>query len=114
MSNIDHSTAVVLSGGGAYGAFEVGILKALTGGECAVTNYIPLNAGVFTGTSVGAFNAAVMVMLDHMEPAEAGLELERIWRQHVASGPGTCGNGVLRYRANPAMYLDPACVFGDP
>ncbi len=54
-------TALVLSGGGAYGAFAIGIMKALYAGASPATNYQPLKADIFTGTSVGAFNAAVMV-----------------------------------------------------
>ena len=47
--------AVVLSGGGAYGAYEVGVMKALLGGEMKGAGYRPLDPEVFTGTSVGSF-----------------------------------------------------------
>jgi predicted acylesterase/phospholipase RssA len=54
-------TAVILSGGGATGAYEAGVLKALFTGASPATGYKPLAADVFTGTSVGSFNAAFMV-----------------------------------------------------
>lgn len=62
-------TAFVLSGGGPYGALQVGMLKAL------------LESGVkpdlVVGTSAGAMNAAFVAI----DPTPAGVaRLERIWR----------------------------------
>src|SRR5262249_24019077 len=37
-----HRSAVVLSGGGAYAAYEVGVLKALAEGNCPATEGIPI------------------------------------------------------------------------
>jgi len=48
--------AVVLSGGGATGAYEVGVLKALYGGKSRVTQFKPLDPDIFSGTSIGSFN----------------------------------------------------------
>ncbi len=45
--------AIVLSGGGSYGAFQVGVLDYLI-------NKIKLNFQIIVGTSVGALNAAIL------------------------------------------------------
>lgn len=55
---------LVLSGGGGKGAYELGVWKALS--ELEITKYIQ----VFSGTSIGAFNA-VLFAQDDMELAEA-------------------------------------------
>lgn len=54
---------LVLSGGGGKGAYEVGVWKALK--ELNIDKYI----SVFSGTSIGAFNA-VLFAQDDMEAAE--------------------------------------------
>ncbi|HEX8291700.1 MAG TPA: patatin-like phospholipase family protein [Pyrinomonadaceae bacterium] len=113
MSGQDERLAVVLSGGGAYGAYEVGVLKALLGGEMKGAGYRPLDPHIFTGTSVGSFNASVMVAQGGAPGRVAAERLERIWLDEIAEGPGRCGNGVFRIRANPQRYLDSDC-FADP
>lgn len=103
----DH--AVVLSGGGARGAYEIGVLKALYSGAAPSTGGGPLAARIFTGTSVGAFNAAFLAQHEH--PREAALAtLEAIWRQRIANSTASCGNGVYRLRADPTRVLDPGCL----
>ena len=102
--------ALVLSGGGAYGAFEVGVMKVLFAGRSSATQYRPLDANVFTGTSVGAFNAAVMSSHPGLSGLEAALRLEEIWLRRIAARPGKCGNGIFRVRGNLANYVDPACL----
>ena len=109
----DEKMAVVLSGGGAYGAYEVGVLKALLGGEMKGAGYRPLDPHVYTGTSVGSFNATVMVSQAGVPGGQAVERLEQIWLNEVAESEGSCGNGVFRFRANPLRYLDPDC-FADP
>ena len=52
--------AVVLSGGGSHGAFAVGVMKALFTGASPAVDFEPLESDIFTGTSVGAFNASIM------------------------------------------------------
>lgn len=99
--------AVVLSGGGAYGAYEVGILKALTSGASPATNGLPLELEVATGTSVGAFNAALLTMYSNRGGAAAAKAIEAVWLNEVADVPAR-GNGVYRIRGNPLRYLDPA------
>ena len=80
--------AMVLSGGGAYGAYEVGVMKALLGGEMKGAGYRPIEPSVYTGTSVGSFNAAVMVSQPDVAGIRAVERLEEIWLDEVAEGPG--------------------------
>ena len=61
------ATGLVLSGGGAKGAYEIGVYKALC--EHGIDRYI----GAFSGTSVGALNA---VLLECM-----GKDAEQVWQE---------------------------------
>lgn len=105
----DEKLAVILSGGGAYGAYEVGVLKALVGGEMRGAGYRPIEPHVYTGTSVGSFNAAMMVSQPHGSGGSAVERLEQVWLNDIAENGNGCGNGVYRIRANPQAYLDPDC-----
>jgi NTE family protein len=106
----DEKMAVVLSGGGAYGAYEVGVLKALLGGEMKGAGYHPIDPQIFTGTSVGSFNASLMVSQSGVPAGAAVAHLEDVWLKDVAEGVNGCGNGVFRFRANPLHYLEYDCV----
>ena len=110
MSAPASETALVLSGGGAYGAFAVGVMKALFAGRSPATSYEPLAANIFTGTSVGAFNAAMMVAQGSTDLLDAAFALENVWLQYVADRPGRCGNGIFRVRANPGDLLNANCL----
>ena len=101
--------AVVLSGGGARGAYEVGVLKALFEGASPSTAGWPLDPEVFTGTSVGAYNAAFLAQQPRPCQEAAGL-LERVWRERIANTGESCGNGVYRLRADPFRLLDAGCL----
>jgi len=65
--------ALVLSGGGAKGAYQVGVLKHLLGNLC--TKYDAL-----CGISVGAINAGYLAMFKHGEEKHSAKLLEKIWR----------------------------------
>jgi NTE family protein len=105
--------AVVLSGGGANGAYEVGVLKALMSGRSHVTGYQPLDPDILTGTSVGALNAAYLVsQWEEYGPAASVGNLERFWLQDMAGG--VRNNGVFRLRGNPLELLDPGCYVPNP
>lgn len=67
--------ALVLSGGGARGAYQVGVLKALAEDVAAGTN--PFR--VVTGLSVGAINAVVLAEGADDFP-QATAKLEALWR----------------------------------
>lgn len=104
--------AVILSGGGAYGAYEVGVLKAMLTGQMPQTGFVQIDPAIYTGTSVGAINAAVMVSQSGagVPGPEAIAFLENAWLNLIAEGPQTCGNGAYRIRANPLRYLNPRCL----
>ncbi len=106
--------AVTLSGGGAYGAYEVGILKALLRGESPATKFVPLEPDIYTGTSVGAFNATVLAMQSDKTAASAACVLDEIWREMVAETSTSCGNGIYKFRGNPAQFLNPGCYTTEP
>jgi NTE family protein len=98
-------SALVLSGGGAYGAYEVGVIRALLEGRSPSTSG-PLDPDVFVGTSVGSFNAAVMAM-NKGGANESIAQLQAIWQDRVSDNGDGRGNGVYRIRGNPGDYLDP-------
>jgi predicted acylesterase/phospholipase RssA len=109
MTIVDETQAVILSGGGGYGAYEVGILKALLGGEMAGAGYRRIEPGIFTGTSVGSFNAAIMVSQPGVPSGQTAEDLERIWLNEIAGTAMRCGNGVIRFRGNLLRLVDPSC-----
>ena len=49
--------AVVLSGGGTKGAYEIGVWRAL--------NELSIDYHIVTGTSIGSINGALMTMQDY-------------------------------------------------
>lgn len=106
---------LVLSGGGAFAAYEVGVLKALLCGESPATGYRPLDPGVVAGTSSGAFNGAMLVSRWRMEPPAAVAAMERVWCDEVAASAARCGtNGVFRWRVNPLSFFDLGCLLENP
>ena len=68
-------TALVLPGGGARGAFQVGVLKA-------IAEIMPPRSrnpfGILSGTSAGAINSAVLASRSHRFRF-AVTDLERVW-----------------------------------
>jgi NTE family protein len=106
--------ALVLSGGGANGAYEVGVLKALFQGESPATHYRPLDPAVLTGTSIGAFNTALLLSrLD--EGSAAALDyMEAVWRELIPGDPWSGRNRVFRYRINPFGFLTPYALADAP
>ncbi|WP_376695598.1 patatin-like phospholipase family protein [Wenzhouxiangella sp. EGI_FJ10305] len=70
----DSHAALVLPGGGARGAYQVGVLKAVA--ELLPDRRTPFP--IITGTSAGAINAAVMA--SHAEDfADGAMRLEHFW-----------------------------------
>ena len=111
---VDHSQALILSGGGAYGAYEVGVMTALLTGESPATGYAPLNPGIFTGTSVGAVNAALMVAFPGADICDVVRRLAGVWLDEIADSDRRCGNGVYRFRGNLLRYADLDCLAANP
>ncbi|MDW8246017.1 MAG: patatin-like phospholipase family protein [Sandaracinaceae bacterium] len=71
-------TAIVLSGGGARGAYEAGVLSYIFG-EFAKRHGLP-SFKVICGTSVGAINGAYLASVSH-EPTQGIEKLREIWSQ---------------------------------
>src|SRR5262249_1934742 len=92
----------------------VGVLKALFSGKSPSTGNQPLEPDVFTGTSIGSFNAAFLVARWQQHGAASIADLERIWVERLAQGPQSCRNGGFRYRANPLELLNPRCYLPNP
>jgi NTE family protein len=68
---------LVLSGGGARGAYEAGVMSVL-GPALAARRERP---SIYIGTSVGAVNAAYMAASEHLPADEAGEGGLRRWRE---------------------------------
>jgi predicted acylesterase/phospholipase RssA len=105
---------VVLSSGGADGAYAVGVLKALLSGKSPVTGYLPLDPVAFVGTSIGAFNASFLVSHLDEGPNAAVDGLVRVWLEELAENPRQPRNGAFRFRADPLSLLDPRRLAADP
>jgi predicted acylesterase/phospholipase RssA/catechol 2,3-dioxygenase-like lactoylglutathione lyase family enzyme len=87
----EDTQAIVLSGGGALGAFELGVLRALA------QQGLPVPA-VITGTSVGGYNAAVLAceLGGGQTVVRAVDTICQIWLNKIAGG--FHDNGVFRFR----------------
>jgi predicted acylesterase/phospholipase RssA len=106
--------AMVLSGGAAYAAYEVGVMKALFSGASPATGYKALEPDIFSGTSAGAFNASALLSFPDLDMPTAVASLEKIWLEEVAQAPEGCGNGVFRFRPDLALLWNPACYIENP
>jgi predicted acylesterase/phospholipase RssA len=105
--------ALILSGGGANGAYAVGVLKALFAGKSTATRNLLLDPDVFLGTSIGSFNASYLVShWDEYGPA-AVTNLERVWLETLAAD-ATGRNGGIRFRGDPSYYLNPRAYMPNP
>lgn len=69
MSGVIRKLGLVLSGGGAKGAYQVGVVKALA--------HFGIEPQVIAGTSIGALNGAVLAASDSMD--EASQKLTTLW-----------------------------------
>jgi NTE family protein len=108
----EREEALVLSGGGAFAAYEVGVMKALFGGLSPATGYRPIDPHVVTGTSAGAFNCALLVDRWEVDSQTAIASMEQVWLDEVSQK--ACGNGIYRWRGNPFNLFDVRCLFADP
>jgi NTE family protein len=71
-------TALVLSGGGARGAYEAGVLRYLRGDLARELGAQP-RIDLLSGTSIGAVNACFLAALAH-RPEDQGEALVEVWR----------------------------------
>jgi len=100
--------ALILSGGGAYAAYEVGVMKALFTGQSSATGKVAWEPDIVVGTSAGSLNAGLLLSAEKEGPGAVEY-LEEVWMNEVADGPGKCGSGVFRFRENPLTFLTPGC-----
>jgi predicted acylesterase/phospholipase RssA len=103
--------AIVLSGGGANGAYEVGVMKALLQGDSPATGHVPLSPDIFAATSIGAFNASVLMSAGMRGWREAIDYLERVWTDVI---PGSCHNRIFRFRGDLVEFFDLNCITTSP
>lgn len=101
---------VVFSGGGAYAAYEVGVVQALVRGLSPATGLERVTPRVYSGTSAGALNAAVMASTIHAGARRSAEYLETVWLDGVASRRDGCDNGIYRFLADPVRLLAPQCA----
>ena len=99
---------LVLSGGGANGAYELGVLKALMLGQSPSTGRRPLEVDSIAATSIGTFNAAVLLSCYSGDWSDAVDGLETVWLDRMAAPRAASPNGVFRYRPNFLEWLDVA------
>ena len=103
--SLDGKVGLVLSGGGARAAYEVGVLKTIQGGRCpAAKNGNP--AEVFCGTGAGAFNAAVIASrFPGQYPAPADY-LVSLWADEIPREGRARNNRVYRKRVDTLQFFD--------
>ena len=73
-------TALVLSGGGARAAYQVGVLRAISRlrrQALGTASHLPNPFGVICGTSAGALNAMALAIPPHPAPNSMGTTLSR-------------------------------------
>lgn len=108
--------AMVFSGSGSSStdAYEVGVMKALLEEGRDHLGGVPLDPDVYSGSSFGALNAAIMASQAGGDTASTLRYLERVWLDDISSTPKSCGNGVYRLRGNPFVFLNPQCYMPRP
>lgn len=114
MTKPNGKTAIILSGGGAYGAYEIGVMRALFNGMSSATKYHPFDPDILTGTSAGAFNAGLVLSAGASNLREAVEYAADVYLNDIGSSNKTCGNGVLRLRGLPIYFFDEGCHQPDP
>lgn len=115
MSNLNRDKqAMVLSGGGADGAYAVGVMKALFAGQSPANGRKPLDPEILTGTSIGAYNAAFLASQWDQYGMAAISSLEQVWLDRLTEDAYRGGNGAFRIRANPLRFLDPRSLVSQP
>ena len=105
-------TGVILSGGSAYAAYEVGVMKALFRGETPLGG--PIQPQVFTGASAGSVNATWMVSQAQRGFADAAKNLESLWLDEISDRMAGGGEGAVRFRGNLFEFLNPSSFAANP
>ena len=82
MSHKKPSTALVLSGGGARGAYQAGVLLGLR--QLGIVSEDRQPFDIFVGTSAGSLNCTLMAAYTH-RPLQGLAEMENVWSRLQAS-----------------------------
>ncbi|MES2191238.1 MAG: FAD-dependent oxidoreductase [Pseudomonadota bacterium] len=88
MLRVPSQTVLVLQGGGALGAFECGVVKALE--QCHV------QSDIIAGVSIGAFNGAIIAS----HPRGATQALEAFWSEIAMMTPCVANESARRWLAS--------------
>lgn len=80
---------LVLSGGGAKGAYQVGVIRALA--------QLDVPVSLVAGASIGALNGAMVCASDDL--SQAAHRLEKLWTQLGASSPLELNTGYISFLA---------------
>ena len=103
ITRIPNQTAVILQGGGALGAFEAGVVRALEDAG--------IRPDIVAGVSIGAFNGAIMAA----NPGRAAGALADFWRRLSLAVPEPwLGNDLLDERLRGLMGSWQTLAFGVP
>lgn len=95
----DNRTALVLTGGGARAAYEVGVLRAIA--ELSLSDGVPSPFSIYCGTSGGALNAASLALSDDF--VDGVRRLTSVWRGlHVDAVYRTERNWLPGFTTMPA------------
>ena len=101
----DYGTAIVLQGGGALGAYELGVLKAL------YETRPGFKPSVVTGISIGAITAAVLGGAKG-DPIQT---LDRLWREKLTVEPPLPPGFQSTYQTFvPKIFQQSLAVMGNP
>ncbi len=81
-------------------------MRALVAGRSPATRHKPLAPSAIASTSIGTFNAAVLLSNGTDDWPRAIGTLQDIWTNRIAAPSSTVRNGVLRYRMNPFDWAE--------
>jgi predicted acylesterase/phospholipase RssA len=97
-------TGLVLLGGGASAAYEVGVIKAIYTGRCPAAGGV--RPQVFCGRGAGGFNCAVVASrYPGQSPDPAGY-LESLWADEIPQEGKMRNTRVFRRRLDTAQFFD--------
>lgn len=83
------TVGLVLSGGGAKGAYQAGVLKAL--------NELNIEVGMIAGASIGALNGALISSAQNQQVAAENLK--ELWIELAKISPIRIGSGAIKFPA---------------
>lgn len=106
--------ALVLSGGGALAAYEVGVFKALLTGQSPATRRKSIDIDIVSATSAGSVNASLYLSVADTAVSNVVNYMEKVWIQDIGTTPGQCNRGAFRFRPDLSALLHPGCCIRNP